>query len=84
MRTPIDFEARRDFPKLLNLVRVIAFLHQYQRDLRERGDRRCIEATPADYALAYALARPTFAETLLIHEAKRRFAGRIIPGCEEL
>lgn len=59
-----DRRARRDFPKLLNLIRVIAFLHQYQRDLHERGDRRFIEATSADYALAYELACPTFAETL--------------------
>ncbi len=59
-----DRRARRDFPKLLNLIRVIAFLHQYQRDIRQHGDRQFIEATSADYALAYELARPTFKETL--------------------
>ncbi len=59
-----DRRARRDFPKLLNLIRVITFLHQYQRDIHEQGDRRFIEATSDDYALAHALAAPTFAETL--------------------
>ncbi len=59
-----DRRARRDFPKLLNLIRVIAFLHQYQREIREDGGRRFIEAVPTDYALAYALAVPTFEQTL--------------------
>lgn len=59
-----DRRARRDFSKLLNLIRVITFLHQYQREIQEQGDRRFIEATQADYTLAYELACPTFKETL--------------------
>lgn len=67
-----DRRARGDFPKLLALIRVIAFLHQFQREVKERDGRRYIEATPTDYALAHALACPTFEETLDVLDRRDR------------
>ena len=79
-----DRRARRDFSKLLNLIRVIAFLHQYQRDIHEQGERRFIEATSADYALAYELACTTFAETLdALDRRDRRLLEVILDNVKE-
>lgn len=54
---------RRDHDRLLNLIEAVAFLHQKQRPRRYDGagvgDE--IQATPVDYAIAYALAREAFA-----------------------
>jgi DNA primase len=65
----IDFPAehvrgRRDFPKLLSLIQVIAFLHQYQRKVNTIGDQEYIEAQLVDYALAYSLVKQTFTDTM--------------------
>jgi hypothetical protein len=51
---------RRDHARFLNLIEVSAFLHQHQRERRGR----VIVASPADYAVAYALAGDVLAETL--------------------
>jgi len=47
--------ARRDFPKLLNLVEASAFIHQRQRERREVAGRMHLVADVRDYALAYDL-----------------------------
>lgn len=44
--------SRRDHVKYLTLIRSIALLHQFQREVRTHGDLRYIEVTPADIALA--------------------------------
>jgi len=61
---PENIRARRDFPKLLNLIKVIANLHQIQREIIHQGDKECIVATLVDYELAYHLVKDTFVETL--------------------
>ena len=59
-----NVRARRDFQKLLNLIKVIAFLHQYQRETKHEGEKEYIVATLVDYELAYHLVKDTLVETL--------------------
>ena len=51
---------RRDHARFLNLIEVSAFLHQYQRP-RKNG---IVQATVADYDVAYRLAMTVLSETL--------------------
>jgi 5S rRNA maturation endonuclease (ribonuclease M5) len=51
---------RRDHARFLNLIEVVAFLHQYQRERRGGA----IVASLADYEAAYALAGEVLAGTL--------------------
>jgi DNA primase len=51
---------RRDYARFLNLIEVLAFLHQHQRERRGGA----LVAALADYAAAYALAAHVLAETL--------------------
>ncbi len=56
---------RRDNERMLYLVQAITFLHQHQRPVKTdpaKGDY--IEATIADYAAAYGLARAALAQAL--------------------
>jgi DNA-binding transcriptional ArsR family regulator len=52
---------RRDHARFLNLIEVLAFLHQHQ---RERSREGAIVASLADYEAAYALAGEVLRETL--------------------
>ena len=66
----IDFphariRARRDFPKLLTLIKVSAYLHQYQRPRVIVGDEEFVVATFADYHIAYTLASRVLRPTIL-------------------
>lgn len=56
---------RRDFPKLLALIKVSAYLHQYQgpRIIVDEGEY--VIATFADYHIAYTLANKVLRPTLL-------------------
>ena len=51
---------RRDHARFLNLIEVVAFLHQHQRERRGGA----IVASLADYAVAYGLAGQVLADTL--------------------
>ena len=75
IKFPISWtRGRRDHDRLLCLIEVIAFLHQYQRPaIRQDGEDlsaealakvEYIEATADDYALAYTLARTAFTHAL--------------------
>lgn len=61
---------RRDFPKFLNLIKVIAFLHQYQRRIEKipgvspLDDSEYIVANLFDYELAHSLIHQVFVDTL--------------------
>lgn len=60
---------RRDHRKYLGLIRAIAFLHQYQRPMRQLAgpggsSTAYIEATPADIAAANGLAHAVLGTTL--------------------
>jgi len=56
--------SRRDHVKYLTLIRSIALLHQYQRDLKTHGDLHYIEVTPSDISLANDLAQEVFSRTV--------------------
>jgi predicted transcriptional regulator len=66
----IDFpfnkiRVRRDFPKLLALIKVSAYLHQYQRPRLVLNGQEYVIATFADYNVAYILAGKVFRPTIL-------------------
>ncbi|BDU74902.1 DNA primase [Mesoterricola silvestris] len=56
--------SRRDHVKYLTLIRAIALLHQFQRDVKTHGSLRYIEVTPEDIALANELAQEVFSRTV--------------------
>jgi DNA primase catalytic core len=63
----IDFplawlRGRRDHDRFLSLIEGLAFLHQHQRTIGHDGGAEYIEASLADYALAYDLAHQVFAD----------------------
>ena len=56
---------RRDYQKFLNLIEAVAFLHQYQRELKRTEDStEYIEATLEDYQIAYDLSKEIFGDLL--------------------
>ena len=55
---------RRDQEKYLTLIDTIAFLHQYQRPMKERGGRPYVEVTLADIETANRIAGECFGRTL--------------------
>lgn len=60
--------ARRDFPKYLTLIRAIALLHQYQREVKTAahaaGVVEYVEVQPSDIETANALASAVLGRTL--------------------
>jgi hypothetical protein len=56
--------SRRDHVKYLTLIRSIALLHQYQRDVKIHGDLRYLEVTLSDIELANELAREVLGRTV--------------------
>ena len=56
--------SRRDHVKYLTLIRSIALLHQFQRDVKTHGSLRYIEVQPSDIALANELAQEVFSRTV--------------------
>lgn len=56
---------RRDFPKLLALIKVSAYLHQYQRPRMVLNGEEFVIATFADYNIAYSLVKNVFRPTIL-------------------
>ena len=56
--------SRRDHVKYLTLIRSIALLHQFQREVRTHGALRYIEVIPSDIELANDLAQEVFSRTV--------------------
>ncbi len=56
--------SRRDHVKYLTLIRSIALLHQFQRDIRIHGELHYIEVIPSDIELANELAQEVFSRTV--------------------
>lgn len=56
--------SRRDHVKYLTLIRSIALLHQFQREVRTHGALRYIEVIPSDIALANELAQDVLGRTV--------------------
>lgn len=55
---------RRDWPRFLELMASIAFLYQYQREVKHEGGVPYIEVTEDDYRRAYHIAHKVFRQTL--------------------
>jgi hypothetical protein len=79
-----EIRARRDFPRLLEAINGIAFLHQFQRE-RTRDGR--IVATPADYYYARLLFEDFLERSMkglppetekILNAAKEHFPPRLI------
>ena len=73
---------RRDHARFLNLIEVVAFLHQHQ---RERSREGAIVASLPDYEAAYGLAGEVLKETLSdlkkpLREALQRIQGLAVAG----
>jgi len=49
--------ARRDLLKFLNLIKTIAFAHQFQREIVEEDGVSFVDATVEDYEMAYHLSK---------------------------
>lgn len=56
--------SRRDHVKYLTLIRSIALLHQFQRNIKTHGDLHYIEVMPSDIELANELAQEVFSRTV--------------------
>jgi hypothetical protein len=56
--------SRRDHVKYLTLIRSIALLHQYQREVRTHGELHYIEVTLSDIELANELAQEVLGRTV--------------------
>ncbi len=56
--------SRRDHVKYLTLIRSIALLHQFQREVKTHGGLRYLEVQPSDIALANELAQEVFSRTV--------------------
>jgi DNA primase catalytic core len=56
--------SRRDHVKYLTLIRSIALLHQFQREVRTHGSLRYIEVIPSDIELANELAQEVLGRTV--------------------
>ena len=56
--------SRRDHVKYLTLIRSIALLHQFQRDIKTHGSLRYIEVLPSDIDLANELAQEVLGRTV--------------------
>jgi len=69
---PDSLRARRDFNKLLNVIKTVAFLHQFQREAKNHNGQEYIEATLDDYKYAYDIAQETFLETLDMLDRRER------------
>jgi hypothetical protein len=65
--------SRRDHVKYLALIRSIALLHQYQRDVKSHGDLRFLEVTLSDIELANELAQEVPGRTVdeLLPQARK-------------
>ena len=55
--------ARRDYPKVLNLLKTIAFVRQMQKETKQVGGIDCIEVDATDLAFAQPLIRKLFVAT---------------------
>ena len=55
---------RRDHPRYFNLIRVVAFIHQHQRETKRTAEgAEYIEATVEDYRISYGLAKAVMGES---------------------
>lgn len=55
---------RRDHPRFFNLIRVVAFLHQHQREVKHTAEGvEYIESNAQDYEIAYGLAKAVMGES---------------------
>ena len=85
---PIDtIQARRDFPKLLSLIQVIAWMHQHQRCMVQRPDDKLktyILADIIDLLYALAIAGSSLLQSLLgLQERGTKALEQFTNDCQE-
>ncbi len=60
----VKLRTRRDHMRFLNLIEVVTFLHQYQRQVKKAGSVEYIESTLEDYRIAFNLYKDTLENSL--------------------
>lgn len=60
----VKLRTRRDHMRFLNLIEVVTFLHQYQRQVKKTGNVEYIESTLEDYKIAFNLYKDTLENSL--------------------
>jgi len=73
-RRSLLLRVRRDFPRVLALIRASALLHQYQREHAKRNDIEYIVANEDDYTIVREVAGPALAQVWM----------EATPRCREL
>jgi hypothetical protein len=85
-RPSLLLRVRRDFVRILALIRASALLHQYQRDREVRDGAEYVVSTEEDYVIVRAVAGPALAQVWMeatpkcreLVEAASRLAGEAI------
>lgn len=83
----VDFPAdwlrtRRDHQRFLNLIEAVTFLHQHQRVIKKTEEEmEYIEATIADYTIAFELAQAVMGESLTEMKPPQR---EVLEACRRL
>ncbi len=80
---PADWlRTRRDHQRFLNLIEAVTFLHQHQREVKHTEDGMdYIEATIADYKIAFELAQAVMGESLTEMKPPQR---EVLEACRRL
>ena len=80
---PADWlRTRRDHQRFLNLIEAVTFLHQHQREVKQTEEgMEYIEATMADYAIAFELAQAVMGESLTEMKPPQR---EVLEACRRL
>jgi DNA primase len=80
---PADWlRTRRDHQRFLNLIEAVAFLHQHQREVKHTEEgMNYIEATIADYTIAFELAQAVMGESLTEMKPPQR---EVLEACRRL
>lgn len=80
---PADWlRTRRDHQRFLNLIEAVTFLHQHQRVVKKTEEgMEYIEATIADYTIAFGLAQAVMGESLTEMKPPQR---EVLEACRRL
>jgi DNA primase len=80
---PADWlRTRRDHQRFLNLIEAVTFLHQHQRVIKKTEEgMEYIEATIADYKIAFELAQAVMGESLTEMKPPQR---EVLEACRRL
>lgn len=74
---------RRDSDRFLNLIRAVALLRQYQKEIKKKGDIEYIEADIEDYKIAHPLGIKLLASTLSPISDRTRDLAKVVLALPE-